>query len=273
MCRTGARSGSRISGWRDRFQVPGVIVPEIDEVEWDDEVDIVCFGTGSAALALAIAADADGLDVLLTDGRGASDAETLAGRLGLTDDSAEYLDSVTEDTGPLGHAGAPAELTVCRTGEPLWPALAAGVSFSGAALRDWAADCLASPYGLLCSAVAGADAEAVRVGTIDTGVPVDIGRWLLDQSRDLGITAREQTSLGGLVFAYGQVVGAVVDSPDGQSLVRAVGGVVVPTGAGARPPHLTPGGLEGAATVDLVVLTRPFSRFARLGLLVSGRDD
>jgi hypothetical protein len=261
---------------RDRRGVPGVIVPEIDEVEWDDEVDIVCVGTGSAALAAAVAADADGLDVLLTDGRGASDAETVAGRLGLTDDSAEYLDSVTEDTGPLGHADASAELTVCRTGEPLLPALGAGVSFSGAALRDWAAACLASPHGLLRTAVAGADAAAVRVGTIEAGVPVDIGRWLLDHSRYLGITAREQTSLGGLVFADGQVVGAVVDTPDGPSLVRAVGGVVVPTGAGVWLPHLATeglGGLGGAATVDLVVLTRPFSRFARLGLLVSGRDD
>jgi hypothetical protein len=253
-----------------------VIVPEIDEVEWDDEADIVCVGTGSAALAVALAADADGLDVLLTDGRGVTDTETLAGRLGLTEDSAEYLDSVTEDTGPLVPAGAQADLTVCRAGEPLWPGLGTGVSFSGAALRDWAAACLASPYGLLCTAVAGVDAAAVRVGTIETGMPVDIGSWLLDRSRDLGITAREQTSLGGLVFADGQVVGAVVDTPEGQTLVRAVGGVVVPTGAGPRLPHLAPEGLDGledAATVDLVVLPRPFSRFARLGLLVSGRDD
>ncbi len=50
---------------RDRFRAPGVIVPDIDEVEWDDEADIICVGTGSAALAVAVAADADGLDVLL----------------------------------------------------------------------------------------------------------------------------------------------------------------------------------------------------------------
>ena len=261
---------------RDRFRAPGVIVPDIDEVEWDDEADIICVGTGSAALAVAVAADADGLDVLLADGRGEGDTATLAGRLGLTGESAEYLDCVTEDTGPLAHATAAAELTVRRTGEPLWPDLGAGISFSGAALRDWAAACLASPYGLLCTTVADADAATVRVGTLDTGEPVDIGGWLRERARDLGINAREQTSLGGLVFAGGQVIGAAIDSPDGQILVRATGGVVVPTGAGTQLPHLAPDwfdGFSGTATVDLVVLARPFSRFARLGLLVSGRDD
>ena len=104
---------------RDRFRAPGVIVPDIDEVEWDDEADIICVGTGSAALAVAVAADADGLDVLLADGRGEGDTATLAGRLGLTGESAEYLDCVTEDTGPLAHATSTAELTVRRKGDGL----------------------------------------------------------------------------------------------------------------------------------------------------------
>ena len=254
-------------------RVPGVIVPDIDEVEWDDEVDIICVGTGSAALAVAVAADADGLDVLLTDGRGVGDAETLAGRLGLTDESAEYLDCVTEDTGPLAHATAPAELTVRLTGEPLWPDLGAGVSFSGAALRDWAAACLASPYGLLCTTVADVDAAAVRVGTIDTGEPVDIGGWLRERARDLGITPASRPRWADW---YSPRSGR-------RSRHRHPGRPVPgPRHRGRRRPHRrghaasAPGarlfrGLAG--TVDLVVLPRPFSRFARLGLLVSGRDD
>ena len=217
MCRTAVRSDSRTSDWakvdeRRPSGVPGVIIPDVDEVEWDDEVDIICVGPGSAALAVAITADAADLDVLLTDGRGVGAAETLAGRIGLTDDSAEYLDSVTEDTGPLVQATAPTELTARFTGERLWPDLGPDVSFSGAALRDWAAACLASSYGLFCTTVAAADAAAVPVGTIDPGKPVDIGEWLRERARDLDITASEQTSLDGLVFAYGQVVGAVAEA-------------------------------------------------------------
>lgn len=250
-----------------------MIIAEIDEIEWDEEVDIVCVGTESAALAVAVAAEAAALEVLLTGSRGRGDAATLAGRLGLTDDSAEYLDCVTTDTGSLVRPTAPAELAVRRGDERIWPDLGPDISFSGSALRDWAMVCLDSPYGLLRTSVCAADAPALRVGAPDPAAPVDLGRWLSERARILDIGPREQTVLKELVFLRGLVVGAVIDKPDGSALVRAAGGLVAETGTGARLPRLEPAGVRGADTVELVVRARPFSRFARLELLVSGIGD
>jgi hypothetical protein len=70
------------------------------------------------------------------------------------------------------------------------------------------------------------------------------------------------------MFAGGQVVGAVVSTPDGQRLVRSTGGVVLPTGT-AQLPTLAADTFEEGGTVELVIIARPFSRLARLELLVT----
>lgn len=234
------------------------------ELEWDDEVDIVCVGTEPAVLAYAVAAESVGMDVIVTRSRARVDALTLAARLGLSDESADYVVAVTEDA-PL--PAEPQALTVRCAGVPLWPDPGPGVSFSGAALRNWAGSCLGSPYGLLSTTVASLGEETLPVGTV-SGEAVEVGRWLQDRCDEFEVAPSERTCLGSLVFAEGQVFGAVIESPDGGSRVRAIAGVVFSTWTGASTPLVAPGALGGTGKAELVVRRRAFSRFARLELQV-----
>jgi hypothetical protein len=251
-----------------------VIVSEDEEVDWDETIDVLCVGAAGAALAIAVGADGAGLDVMLVGSRGHPNEQSLAGRLGLADhDSVEYLRAVTDDTGPLVQHADPVEWTDRGAGGPLSPHLGGDVSFSGAALRDWAASCLASPHGLLCTAVAGPEATMLSVGKVGIAKTVDVSGWLDDRARRGGVAVREQTSLRSLVFAGGQVIGAVLDEPGGELLVRAEVGVVFATGTSARLPEYGAKCVGGPAAHELVVLMRPFSRFARLELIVTPQDS
>lgn len=236
---------------------------DADEVWWDDDVDLICIGSDSVALAAAIAADIAGRQVLIVDPAGVADAETLAGRLGLTEESAEYLDAVTADCGPLLPSGPAAPLTVRATDEPLCPGLSGSATFSGAALRDWATECLASPHGLLTTSAAGPEAATVVLAEFDSGQRLDIAGWLREQAVALrdAVTPR----LDALELCQGRVVGAIVSGSAGVSRVRAVDGVVLAT----RPDGPLPAEASSiAGTAELVLLTQPFSRFARLELRV-----
>lgn len=242
------------------------VVADADEAGWDDEVDLICVGPDSVALAVAIAADAAGRDVLLVDSVGVADAETLAGRLGLTGDSAEYLDAVTDDCGALVPAGPPEPLMVRSAADPLGPRPSGIVTFSGAALRNWAAECLASPNGLLSTTAAEHDAATVVVGQLDPGRTPDIAAWLRERAADL--TADVTATLTALELCGGQVAGVSVSTPDGVTRIRAVEGVVIANRPAGPLPDGVPEELPSAGTAELVLLTRPFSRFARLELHV-----
>jgi hypothetical protein len=240
--------------------------PEVDDFAWDDEVDVICVTAGPAALAAAVAAATAGLDVLLTGCDGPAGAETLVGRLGLVAESADYFAAVTDDADVAGRTDTGLEIR--RSGDPLSPDPGPGISFSGAALRDWAATCLASPYGMLGTTVARHDVGAVPVGVLDTGRAVDLTAWLDERAGAAGLPAAAESRLCDLMFVGGEVVGAVLNTPDGQRLVRSTGGVVVPTGT-AQLPTLAAGTFEQRGTVELVIIARPFSRLARLELLVT----
>ena len=84
-------------------------------------------------------------------------------------EDATAFSEVSDDLAAPGTAGP--KPWIHRPGEPDWPELRPGVLFSGAALRDWAGNCLASPYGLVSTAVAGPDATPIPVADVPEGAP------------------------------------------------------------------------------------------------------
>ena len=238
-----------------------MILTELDGPDWDSDevVDLICVGTGVAALAVAIAAERAGLDVLLTDD--AAEFGRLSQGHDLAEDATAFLVEVSDDLAAPEQPGP--KPWIHRPGEPDWPELRPGVLFSGAALRDWAGNCLASPYGLVSTAVAGPDATPIPVADVPEGAPVDLDAWLPELAREYGLGARDGTVLHDLVLTGNRVVGAVLGTLAGQSVVRATAGVVFSAGAAARPGTYP---VVEADVRELVIRPRPFSRFARLQL-------
>ncbi len=103
--------------------------------------------------------------------------------------------------------------------------------FVGSRLRDWAASCLASPYGFLYSRVCERNAVTMRssrgetfevaaIGSIELGpdLPkVVLADWLSARARDRGIEVCTDSPLRRLVFEGGRVLGAVLDTPSGHA--------------------------------------------------------
>ena len=138
-------------------------------MQWDIEADMVCTGSGAAGLASAIAGDDLGGDVFVAsappgeplhhsaDGDIAVPMRTHADRLHpwldahVSDlETAEYLAALSSDLDPLTRGvydDADIPISVVRD-MPVEPGLKVA-PFYGARLREWAARCLASPYGFL----------------------------------------------------------------------------------------------------------------------------
>jgi FAD binding domain-containing protein len=154
--------------------------------------------------------------------------------------------------------------------------------FLGARLHEWAARCLASPYGFLHTRVSDwrtttlrtAEGELIEVAEIGcmSPDPENVGGsvldWLTAQARDRGIETQPGCSLHRIVFEEGEVVGAVLTTPGGPLAIRTRHGVTVATGGptNAAPPQ-QPSEADGALRVCLV--SRHASRFGRLELLTS----
>jgi hypothetical protein len=263
-------------------------------IDWDDVVDVVCTGAGAGGLAAALAASISGLRVFVADALpgavagGNPDAGTLPGRLGVTDSAtAAYLDCLTQDIGPLAPIAGVDELPVRVVDGLLRPAAGRGViaTFSGSALRDWSARCLASSHGLLSTRVGypgvmatfgtpGGTIEAAVVGAVNIDLvrpAAGLDAWLVAQARDRGITVRTSSSLKRLVFEAGEVVGAVIDTPAGSRSVRARRGVVLETGCAPLNPGASVPAAAAPTTAQVALVTRTASRFARLELLVPPR--
>lgn len=260
---------------------------DLGGIDWDDIVDIVCIGRGAGALAVAICADRGGMQVFIADaghgaGAGGAEADSLAARLGVTDDvTVDYLNALTEDVGPLIRCAVPNQVPLRTIDGPQADSGRNRIAtFVGSALRGWADRCLASPYGLLYTTLAhstavtytsaGETIEASVVGTIDVenGRLVDeLDEWLTVRARELGTDEDSSNSLQRLVFDGGQVVGAIIDTPTGPRSVRAKRGVVMETGGRALTPTLPADGLGSASSVMVALVTRAASRFVRLELL------
>ncbi len=264
---------------------------------WDEEVDVVSTCSGIAGLAHAVAVVDMGGDVFVASSRGdiAPSGTSVAVRsrvdrlhwleVDVPDpETNEYFAALTSDLGPLtwpaGDVDVP--IRVVEHAEPVDPR-GAVAPFVGAHLREWAARCLVSPYGYLCTRVSdwqsttlrtvgGESLEVVEIGSI-TPDPAHVGGsvldWLTEQAGDRCIEVRHATSLQRIVFEEGDVVGAVFTTPDGPLAVRARHGL---TFAGGGPQVSIAAGQPLPAdgvTLRVCLVGQTASRFGRLELLTS----
>src|SRR5258705_13466786 len=210
---------------------------------WDEDVDVVCTGSGIAGLAHAVAVVDMGGEVFVAGSRGDSEpaGSSVAVRsrvdrlhwleVDVPDPEAnEYFAGLSSDLGPLTRSArdVDAPIRVVDHAEPVDPR-GAVAPFVGARLRDWAARCLVSPYGYLSTRVSdwqsttlrtvdGESLEVAEIGSI-TPDPANIGGsvldWLAAQVPDRPVDGHHPTSLQRILFEDRGVGGAEVATPDG----------------------------------------------------------
>jgi hypothetical protein len=259
---------------------PGIVADVDDEfgrpseLYWDDVVDVICAGAGPGVVAQAILCTDLGLTVELADAVAPSD---------LADpDTVAYLEAMTNDLGTLNRLTSDLELPLVDA-EPVarrTDRRAKIEPFIGSRLRDWSARCLVSPFGVIYSAVpeAGMTAmrsdsgEYIRAAVLGPFRPdadrpgAALAGWLAAQARERDI-AGHGLGLQRLVFEYGRVAGAAIDTASGTRLVRATEGLalstcVVPVGT------TWPAQPELRDTVaQIAIVTRTGSRFGRVELI------
>ncbi|MBO0677469.1 hypothetical protein JRC04_08335 [Mycolicibacterium sp. S2-37] len=245
---------------------------------WDDEVDVICLGGVVGTLASAVvAADAD-VEVFV-----ATSATPGGGWLGSDVTDAETLDYFAALTADLGPLDPPSDTAVPMRVVQEAPADERRgrkvATFFGGRLNAWAAQCLASPYGLLHTRVTDWGTTGMRtledkpvqvkiVGTMsiapDADAPSLVG-WLFDEADARGIDIRTDTTLQGLVFEDGVVIGAVLNAPEGPYALGARHGVTL---AAALPAGESTVVVANAADVQIGLVSQKGSRFARVEILV-----
>jgi hypothetical protein len=269
-------------------------------VDWDEEADVVCTGSGVAGLAGAISAVDMGAEVFVAspDGVASSAGSPLAVRsrvdrlhpwLGIHVSDAEtiaYFAALSSDLGPLSRSSSDVDVPIRAVHQPV-PVDPRGTipPFIGARLRDWTARCLASPSGYLYTRVSdwqsttfrtyeGDSIEITEIGCMtpdSDNVGGSVFDWLAARARDRWIEAHPNCSLQRIVFEEGEVVGAVFTTPDGPLAVRARHGVHVSSdgsginaGAGQQLP-------AGTGPLRICLVGQTASRFGRVELLTDER--
>jgi FAD binding domain len=261
---------------------------------WDLEVDLVCLGAGIGGLAGAIATVDAGAEVIVadttphlpTDGSAIATRRRVGSMLGWLQHDAvdletnEYFHALAEGLDPLtrrvGAAGVPTRVA------SEWAADERVVEkFVGAAVRDWDAQCLGSPYGMLHSSIYGwqatrmrsSDGESIEVvplGSMDwhDGLDgTDLLEWMDVQVLERDIEVLASSALERLVFEEGAIAGVVLATPDGPYTVRTTRGVMVSPRdhdlLGADRPIES----ISADTKQVCLVGRTASRFGRVELV------
>lgn len=260
---------------------------------WDEEVDVACVGGAVGALASAVIAVDAGAEVFVATAPPPVEDDVVAPppshleRGWLTgapqdEETREYFTALSEDLATLDPVAGDMELPTRvvraqtrdeRDGRWVEP-------FYGGRLRNWATECLRSPYGLLHSRVAdwqtttmrtpsGRAIEVKPLGQVGTpGTPVlSLADWLARQADDRRIRVGIGDALLRVVFEDGEVAGVIVDGVDGPHAVRARHGVTIAPADG----HAVAAGLRPLQGYDgyqqLCLVSESASRFARLELL------
>ena len=264
---------------------------------WDIEVDVACVGAGLAGLASAIAtADVGGKVLVATppvEREGSSSGVAVQQRVGgflrswsrwnLDVETDEYFTALGEGLAPSEHL-EDARLAV-RTARPVSQS-GALETFDGSRLRDWDAQCLASPYGMLFSTVSGwrttqmraSDGQSLEVQPIGSINPATLtgshalSDWMVDRVRDRDIAVHEATPMERIVFENGRVVGVVLSSADGPLAVRVRFGLTV----SSSEPFVDADPLVASAApgdLQVCLVGQSASRFLRVELLHTAAAD
>ena len=262
-----------------------------DELEWDLTVDFVCVGAGAGGLAAAIAAVDAGASAFVANFARPVERTSLGCTLELEfadDETSAYLGALIEDLDrPIATDGsvpvlAAGELVPVSTKKPgkrdkVPP-------FFGARLGDWAAECVASPLGIVYSRAitdattprrsrSGAMVEVARIGSIelDPDAPAPaLDHWLSCVARARGINVDRQSGLRRLVFEEGQAVGAVFDTPTATLAVEARHGVMLACDAdGAQLAPQVVASVRQPTNAEVCLVREPLSRFSRIELHVA----
>lgn len=257
---------------------------------WDEEVDVVCCGSGFGALAAAVAAADAGLDVYIAGQGSATTGSVTPGPeapwlgSGLADpDTRDYLDALSADLKPVTDAEYDSGLTV-RPVSDWTPVSGRGriAPFYGARLQEWAQDCLTSPYGVLYTRLAdrgttsmktraGEEIQVKVLGTLDAdnaaGTAAVVGDWLSAQVLDRQIQALDNSTLQRLVFEEGEILGVVLDTADGPLALRARHGVALSTEPRVAGPAADGQLIEPGKPLQVGLVGYSASRFGRVELL------
>jgi hypothetical protein len=276
---------------------------------WDTEVDVVVIGAGLGGLANAIAVVDAGGEVLVaaaisvgsdvsalsvgSGGRGDSTSGALRERVDarpgwLVHDSLdletnEYFDAVAECVLDVPVDGGDGSVPQ-RTARNLSREEAFGrhvETFVGARLARWAAQCIASPYGLLYTSmqdwrstpmksVTGESIEALSIGAIEWADGFGQGalrQWLTAQARDRDVEVETGSTLERIVFEEGLIAGVVLTTPDGPLAVRTRAGVTF--APGDQDAELGDDTASPGDQLQVCIVGRTASRFARVELMAT----
>ena len=265
---------------------------------WDEEVDVVCTGSGVAGLASAISTVDVGGEVYVADSSGARGDEPAPIRarvdrlhpwLGVDvadSETNDYLAALSSDIGPLSRSRWDVNVPIRVVPQPVPVEAGRTVApFVGARLRDWAARCLASPYGFVYTRVCEwtststtlqtADGEAIEVVEIGSMSPepgnvgASVYEWLTTQAHDRRIAVHRDNTLQRIVFEDGAVLGAVFTTPDGPRAIRARHGVNVATGGPQTSTDVQYQLPAGETTLRVCLVGQAASRFGRVELLTA----
>lgn len=254
------------------------------DLQWDDEVDVLCTDAGVAGLAVAISAVDAGAEVLVATVQ-APPVSTVAGSPPgwFTIDSGDsetmaYLAELTGDLDPAAPSLLDDDLPVRPAPTPAAPPGRKLPPFLGAQLREWTSRCISSPSGYLYTRVTDWTTTAMLSAAGDTVGVTEIGSmkpdsgdlagsvldWLDAEARRRAVDVESVTRLERLVFEDGQVVGAVFATTDGPLAIRARHGVLFcRAGVSAGRAH----GLPTDGVLRVALVSKPASRFGRVELL------
>ena len=270
-------------------------------MNWDLDVDVVCTGFGVAGLATAISVVDRGGRVFATSSLGAAVSGTCVATFAMPADrlypsllsdvsdvpdaaTSDYLSSLSSDLGLVRRNVREVDVPISVVRDVPVDAGRTIAPFVGGRLRDWAARCLASPYGFLHTRLAdfgtttqhiadGERIEAAEIGSMSPDVDNVGGSvldWVTAQAQDRGIQLQPECSLQRLVLEESDVIGAVFNTPDGPLAVHARFGVTFATSNPRMNMSTPPQFRAGGADVKVCLVGRKASRFGRLELITSG---